>query len=229
MKIAICEDEEIMAKKIWNMLFDMPDMEAKYFLSATDLLKCCENGETFDIFFCDIVMDAMDGIALCREIKKIHKDAYIVILSNYIEFAPQGYEVGAFRYLLKPVTREALEKVIWEIREDMKKTSKILLKAVEGNIILKEQDILYAEIRDKETCIYYDGDSVTINKSLGELEASLNPHAFFRVHRKYLVNLERVREFDQSLLTLDNGKSLPVSRRQSAGFKKALYHFLGKI
>ncbi|MGN1147593.1 MAG: LytR/AlgR family response regulator transcription factor [Lachnospiraceae bacterium] len=229
MKIAICEDEEIMAKKIWNMLFDMPDMEAKYFLSSMDLLKCCEMGETFHIIFCDIVMESMDGIALCREIRKFDKEVYIVFLSNYIDFAPQGYEVGAFRYLLKPVTKEALEKVILEIREDMKKTSKVLLKAVEGNIILKEQDILYAEIKDKEACVYYDGDSVIINRSMGELEASLNPSAFFRIHRKYLVNLERVREYDQYHLTLDNGKSLPISKRQSAGFKKALYLFLGKI
>ena len=54
MKIAICEDEEVMAKKLWNMLFDMPDMEAKYFLNPVDLLRCCEAGETFDIFFCDV-------------------------------------------------------------------------------------------------------------------------------------------------------------------------------
>lgn len=59
---------------------------------------------------------------------------------------------------------------------------------------MKEQDILYAEIRDKEACIYYDGDTVTINRSLGELEETLNPDAFFRIHRKYLVNLERVQE-----------------------------------
>lgn len=226
MRIAICEDEEVMAKKLWNLLFDKPDVEAKCFVSPLELLKSYETGERYDILFCDAVMEPMDGIQLCKQIRKLDHEVYIVFITNYIEFAPQGYEVGAFRYLLKPITKETVEKVLAEIKEDMDKTSKVLLKTAEGSIILRGQDILYAEIQDKEACVYYNGDTVIVNKSLGELEEYFKPHAFFRIHRKYLVNLERVMEFDQTHLTLDNGKNLPISNRKAADFKKALYHLL---
>lgn len=226
MKIAICEDEEIMAKKLWTLLFDKHDIEAKCFINPQKLLESYESGERYDILFCDAVMEPIDGIQLCKQIRKLDSEVYIVFITNYIEFAPQGYEVGAFRYLLKPITNDAVEKVILEIKEDMEKTSKVLLKTAEGNIILKAQDILYVEISDKEACIHYNGDTVIINKSLGELEEQLKHYSFFRIHRKYLVNLERVMEFDQTLLTLDNGKSLPISKRKAAEFKKALYHLL---
>lgn len=228
MKIAICEDEEVIAQKLWTMLFDQEDIEAKYFTNPFELLKSYETGERFDILFCDAVMEPMDGIHLCKEIRKADQEVYIVFITNYIEFAPQGYEVGAFRYLLKPVSEESIEKVITEIREDMQKSSKVLLKTAEGNIILNAKDILYAEIKDKEACIHYNDDTVIVNRSLSELEELLKHHDFFRIHRKYLVNLERVMEFDQSFLTLDNGKTIPISIRKAADFKKALYRLLEK-
>lgn len=227
MKIAICEDEEVMAKKIWNLFFDRTNIEAKYYLNPIELLEQCKKGEKYDVLFCDVCMEPMDGIQLCKEIRRINSQVYIVFITNYIEFAPQGYEVEAFRYLLKPVTEETVGKVLQEIREDMVKTSKVALKTSEGSIILDGKDILYAEIKDKEAYVYYNNeDNVIVGKSLGELEEQLKGFSFFRIHRKYLVNLNRVREFDQYRLTMDSGKSLPISKRRVVEFKKALYDFL---
>ncbi len=227
MRIAICEDEEVMAKKIWNYFFGRNDVEAKYYLNPLDFLQQCKDGEKFDVLLCDICMKPMDGIRLCKEVRELDSEIYIVFITNYLEYAPQGYEVGAFRYLLKPVTESAVERVLREIREDIAKTSKILIKTAEGSIILNEQDILYIEIRDKEAYIYYNNEDVVIlAKSLGEIEEYLKGDSFYRIHRKYLVNLDRVREFDQYRLTLDNGKSLPISKRRAAEFKKVLYNFL---
>lgn len=228
MRIAICEDEEVLGQKLWNMLFDKPQIEAKCFYNPLELIKNYENGERYDILLCDICMEPMDGISLCRKIREFDSEVYIVFMSGYIEYAPKGYEVNAFRYLLKPITKENLEQVLTEIKENTEKTEKLLLKTAEGSIILKPDHILYAEILDKETKVYCDNDTVTVNKSLGELEDELSKEMFFRIHRKYLVNLERVREFDRCHLTLDNGKNLPVSVRKSAEFKKALYDFLDK-
>lgn len=226
MRIAICEDEEVMAQKLWRMFKDEPETEAEYFQNPLELLQEYENGGRYHILFSDAVMEPMDGIALCREIRKYDSSVYIVFVTNYIDYAPAGYEIGLFRYLLKPITKEAVEKVIQEIKADLASSARILVKTPECSLCLRWQDILYLEVSDKETCIYYEHDMIRVTKSLGELEEQLSPYTFFRVHRKYLVNLERVREFDQYHLTLDNGKTLPISRRKAYAFKKQLYRFL---
>lgn len=226
MRIAICEDEEVMAKKIWNMFVDHPEIDAVCFLNPLDLLKSYENGSHYDVLFCDAAMEPIDGISLCRKIREYDTDLYIVFVTNYIEFAPTGYEIGLFRYLLKPVSKESVEKVLSEIKTNLQHSSRILFKTAECCFFLKWQDILYLQVSDKETCIYYEQDVIRVTKSLGELEKQLQPYPFFRIHRKYLVNLERVQEFDQYHLTLDNGKTLPISRRKSFTFKKQLYQFL---
>lgn len=226
MKIAICEDEEVMAKKLWNMFVDHPEIDAVCFFNPLELLKSYECGERYQILFCDASMEPMDGITLCRKIREYDRNLYIVFVTNYIEYAPAGYEIGLFRYLLKPITQEAVEKVMREIKTDIRHSARILIKTAECSFFLDWRDILYLEVSDKDTCIYYEHDSVHISKSLVELEEQLQPYAFFRIHRKYLVNLERVREFDQYHLTLDNGKTLPISRRKSFTFRKQLYKFL---
>lgn len=228
MKIAICEDEELLAKKLWNIFIDNPDMEAEYFTHPLDLLKKYENGERYHILFCDAAMKPINGIQLCRLLRKYDKNMYIVFVTNYSEYAPEGYEIGLFRYLLKPITSEKIEKVMQEISADMQKSTRVLLKTPECSLLVKEQDILYIEAENKSSCIFYGNDSLHVGKGLGEMEQLLSPYSFFRTHRKYLVNLERIQQFDQYHVTLDNGRTLPVSRRKAVEFKKAIYQFLGE-
>ena len=226
MRIAICEDEEVVAQQIWGYLFDKEEIEAQYFLGPEKLLAEYENGKRFDVLFCDACMEGMDGIELCRKLRKYDSDLYIVFITNYVEYAPAGYEIGLFRYLLKPVTKEMVEKVLAEIRQDADKGGKLVLKTSFGNMIVSAKDILYMEIQDKETEIHCEDSVFRVSKSLGELEEMVADMPFFRIHRKYLVNLERVREFDQFQLTLDDGNFLPISYRKNHEFKVALYQFL---
>ena len=227
MRIAICEDEEIMAKEIWKFFFDIQDIEAKYFLDPHSFLRAYRDGEHFDIILCDAVMEPMDGITLCKNIRDIDPDVYIVFITNYIDYAPKGYEIGLFRYLLKPVTKEDILKVVGEIRQDAAKTSHIIAKTPTGSAIISFADIYYIEIRDKESHIYYDDAVAVADCSLSELEKQLNTNMFFRIHRKYLVNLEHVKEFNRHELMIDNGTMLPISYRKSKEFRSALYQFLG--
>lgn len=226
MRIAICEDEEIVAEKIWGYLFDKEDIEAQCFLEPEKLLAEYEQCRRFDVLFCDAKMDKMDGITLCAKLREYDPDLYIVFITNYVEYAPAGYEVGLFRYLLKPVTKEMVEKVLTEIRQDADKVGKLVLKTSFGNMIVNAHEILYMEIQDKETEVHCEDSVFRVSKSLAELEALVTDMPFFRIHRKYLVNLERVREFDQFQVTLDNGGFLPISYRKSHEFKTALYQFL---
>lgn len=228
MKIAICEDETVLAESLREMIGREDGAEVFSYKAPLELLEDYKNGIRYDVIFCDVVMEPINGIELCTRIRERDETVYLVFITNYVEYAPAGYELGVFRYLLKPVGEAEMKKVLEEIRADMSKTVKLLLKTPECSLLLDWRDILYIEVDDKEIIVYYEQDSIRQGGSLEEMEAWLKQKPFFRTHRKYLVNLERIREFSQDRLTLDNGKTLPISRRRAAEFKRKLYQYLEK-
>lgn len=226
MKIAICDDELVFVNQLNEYLWQQSDCTTESFLSPTELLDQYKAGQRYDVIFLDVMMEPMDGISVAHRIREYDKNVMLVFLTAYLEYAPAGYNVSAFRYLLKPITTKDLDLVMTDIRQELRQTHRILFKTPECEILINIMDIYYAETSDKETTIFYSGDALIIKKSLGELEALLPPHQFYRTHRKYLVNLAHVREFDNTHLTLDNHKTLPLSYRRSYDFRAALEKYI---
>lgn len=196
------------------------------FRSPAELLEKYRAGERYDVLFLDIVMEPINGINLAGRIRNYDRRALIVFLTCYLEYAPAGYEVNAFRYLLKPVTEEAFVRIMKEIRQELEAAHTLLIRTPECELLIHTAELHYLEANNKESTLYYMRDTVTLRRSLSDLEKELPPAFFFRIHRKYLVNLSRVREFDEKSLTLDCGKTLPISRRRSGGFRCALNHYI---
>lgn len=226
MKIAICDNEEIFVKKLYEYLWQQPDCSVQCFTSPSTLLQSYEGGERYDVLFLDILMKPFSGLSLSRKIRSYDSRVIIVFLTAYLEYAPAGYEVNAFRYLLKPVSQNDISQLMTEIRREFAVSRKLLLKTPQCELILNTEDILYFETNDKETTIYYEKDTFEVRRGLNELAAQLPPSLFFRIHRKYIVNLAHVREFDEKQLTLDSGHTLSVSRRKSQAFRKALEAYI---
>lgn len=95
-----------------------------------------------------------------------------------------------------------------------------------GSILVPEGSLIYIEAFDKEVQVFYDNDSFYIKKGLSELEDMLTKQQFFRIHRKYLVHLDHVVEYDTTKVTLDCGRTLPISRRRSKKFRQAMEAFI---
>lgn len=233
MKIAICEDEKIMADKIWNFFFDMKDIDAKCYPDSESLLEDYKNGERYDIIFCDIVMKSMNGIELCRAIRKLDETVYFCIITNYVEYAPSGYEAGVFRYLLKPVEKEDILKVLNDMQSIASSSSKIIIKTFHESVIFKSDSLIYIEVKDKYSYVHYwteddprREDTIITANSLQHLEETLAGKNFCRIHRKYGVNLEHVVSYNSLSVQMDCGITLPISYRKSGAFKDAFEAFL---
>ena len=226
MKIAICDDEKNFVKKIYEYLRQQPDCTVECFLSPSALLKKYEAGEQYDVLFLDVLMKPINGMSLAKRIRNYDSRAIIVFLTAYVEYAPAGYEVNAFRYLLKPISVNDLLLVMKDIRYQLTNSFKVLLKTPQCELIVHTDDILYLEANNKDSTVFYETDSVTLRKGLNELSSLFPPTLFFRIHRKYVVNLSRVRELDEDHVTLDCGKTLPVSRRKSREFRGALQTYI---
>ena len=101
-----------------------------------------------------------------------------------------------------------------------------MLKTSECEFLLRLKDIYYIESSNKDCILYYDKGKLVIRKGLTDLEALFPKQSFYRIHRKYLVNLAHVREFDETKLSLDCGGTLPISRRKSFPFRNALERYI---
>ena len=228
MKIAICDDEQVFAKKLHDYLWSQPDCSIDVFLSPLELLEKYKAGIFYDVIFLDILMEPINGIELAGKIREYDKNAAIIFLTAYAEYAPSGYEVRAFRYLLKPITQESVLQVMQDLHKNFGEYRKVLLKTSECEFLLNLDDIQYVEANNKECTIYYQKDKLILRKGLTELEAQFPADSFSRIHRKYLVNLAHVREFDESHLTLDCDLTLPISRRRNHEFRYLLERYIEK-
>ena len=226
MRIAICDDEKCFVESIYHYLWAEQDCTIETFLSAEELWAQYENGFHYDVIFCDIVMQPLNGIELAHKIRTLDQNVILVYLTSNLEYAPLGYEVRAFRYLLKPIYKEDLLSVISKIRKELRKEKKLLFETTIGSILVSEDAIKYIEVSNKEIQIFYNNDSFYIKKGLQELEDSLTDQNFFRIHRKYLIHLDHVLEYDNTKVTLDCGKTLPVSRRKSKAFRESMESFI---
>lgn len=226
MKIAICDDEPVFLKKIYDYLWQQPDCSVECFSSPLALWNQYMSGERYDVLFLDILMSPLNGMELAKKIREIDISVILVFFTVCLDYAPAGYEVGAFRYLLKPVTKEAISRVMRDIHAKLTDSHTLLIKTPECELLLHPQELQYLKADNKNTLVYHRDDVITLHKGLNELEAMLPPSTFFRIHRKYIVNLEYVREFDEAHLTLACGATFPVSRRRGKNFRRAVINYI---
>ena len=226
MKIAICDDEASFVNTIYQYLWDEQHCSIDTFLDPEQLLEQYENGIRYDVIFCDILMEPLNGIELARKIRILDQNVILVYLSSNLDYAPLGYEVRAFRYLLKPIKKEALLSIMTDIYQEPKIQNKLLFETPYGSILIPENSIQYVEVSDKELQIFYDNDSLCIKKGLNELETTLTSPYFFRIHRKYMVHLDHIAEYDSTKVTMDCRKTLPISRRKSKVFRETMNCFI---
>lgn len=104
MKIAVCDDEQIYLNKIHRELLELEGYAGEFkiteYLSGEDLIADF-SANVYDIIVLDIEMKQMSGMETAEYIRKLDTKTTIIFLTNYDSFAPKGYLVGAFRYVLK--------------------------------------------------------------------------------------------------------------------------------
>ena len=114
MRIAVCDDEEkfrLQEKNLIDKLCGSMDVVVDAFSDGKKLLERFD-ATAYNLVFLDIEMPVMDGITLAKEIRKRSEDTKIVFLTGHVEYAIEGYEVNALRYLTKPVAEDKLRDVL---------------------------------------------------------------------------------------------------------------------
>lgn len=228
MRIAVCDDEKACIDSVVTVLEDYAierrtDIDYETFERYPDLED--RVGE-FDVFVMDYQTPEIDGLTFARKIREqFGEDKTIIFLTSYQEIVYDTFAVRAHRFLVKPVDKQKFFEALDAAVSNSNTNRNLAIKA-EGRIeLIPLGDILYVEVADKECYICLEEEQVVCRKPISQLEEELIPHGFFRVHRAYLVNMKKIRSFDQKEIEFTNGEKIMMSKRRYKEFCKAYLEF----
>jgi two-component system, LytTR family, response regulator LytT len=247
MSAIIADDEQLAREELKFLLDQIGDVEVV--AMAANGLEALDAIERLDpaLAFLDIQMPGLDGISVLRRLREQNIDPPHVILSTaYDEFAVEAFRLEAMDYLLKPVDRERLEETVSRARRVVADRitepvhsptprtnpafTKLLLKSGTRNLIVDPQELIYATIADGViTLVTALAEGQSSFRTLEELVAALDPDVFWRAHRSFVVNINKIREIapwfkSTYQLKMDDKKvsEIPVSRMQSRRLREML-------
>jgi two-component system response regulator LytT len=228
LRIAICDDQLQCRKQTEEAVREcLKGLEygVELFKDGFEFLQAFGR-KPYDLVLLDIEMPKIDGISLAKELRKLHKDVPIVFLTSHIEYALEGYEVNALRYLTKPVSIPKLREVLSCVRQRMQEQRILWVKTELGDQKLPVREIVFMEAQNQNILIYTTGGTYNIRYNLSDYQQELASDGFFRIHRGYLVSLGHVKSVGKCELTMDNGAVLPVSRAKEKELKEALFQYI---
>ena len=228
MRIAICDDEEIYRielKSLLDKLLINVDYNIDTFDDGNRLTESFK-GLPYDLVFLDIEMPAVDGITLAKKIRAISEKVFIVFLTSHVEYAIEGYEVNALRYLTKPVDIEKLKEVIRFVQEKQGKERQLIIKEDGEELLINLNDVIFMESMNQNVRIVTSKGEHVIRYNIGAFEEQLKNDGFFRIHRGYLISLSKVKKLSKSDVIMDGDTILPVSRSNIKPLKDALYSYV---
>ncbi|MCI7322673.1 MAG: LytTR family DNA-binding domain-containing protein [Lachnospiraceae bacterium] len=222
-RIAICDDEEIYAEKIFKhidayMRQQKLPYEIDIFHSGKELMSLGVEMMKYKVVFLDINMEEVDGLATAGGIRQYSKDMFIVFVTAYITYALEGYKFNAVRFILKETKMfsEAIRECMDDIFEKMNHVSaRKDISFCEGRKVICLDRLLFIEsklhklefhIMEEQMQVY------TLNGTLNGVEDEYLPYQFIRIHQSYLVNMRHIRQIQRYEVVLSNGECLSVPK-----------------
>lgn len=228
MRIAICDDEELYRvelKTILDKLLINVDYNIDTFDDGNRLIESFK-AQPYDILFLDIEMPAVDGITLAKSLRAISEKVFIVFLTSHVEYAIEGYEVNALRYLTKPVDIEKLKEVIRYVQEKQGAVRQLIIKEDGEELLINITDVIYIESMNQNVRIVTTKGEHVIRYNIGDFEEQLKNDGFFRSHRGYLISLAKVKKLSKNDVIMEGDVILPVSRSNVKALKDTLYSYV---
>jgi two-component system LytT family response regulator/two-component system response regulator LytT len=242
----VVDDEQLAREELSFLLKGIPEVEvlqtASNGLEAIQLIEALEP----ELVFLDVQMPGLDGLGVIARLReKGGPLPHFILTTAFDQYAVEAFRLEALDYLLKPVEKERLEESVARARRLLDERpkdpsddtpakapqrTKLLVRSNNRNLIVDAQDLIYATIDDGMITVVtslFEGQSNY--RTIEELQSNLDPNLFWRVHRSFLVNINRIREvipwFKSSFqLKMDDKKQteIPVSRIQTRRLRTLL-------
>jgi two-component system response regulator LytT len=241
----VVDDEQLACDELSYLLNDFPEVEV--IATGSNGLEALELIQNLDpeLVFLDVNMPGLDGIGVVRRLREKGIDApHFIFVTAYDQYAVEAFRLEAMDYLLKPLDKGRLAETIDRVRRAIQDRrapeppepavtgrsatpaatrTKLLVRSNNRHLIVDANDVVYATIDDGLiTLVSTTLEGHSTYRTIEDLQANLDRDLFWRVHRSYLVNINRIKEvvpwFKSSYqLRMDDKKhtEIPVSRAQT--------------
>jgi DNA-binding LytR/AlgR family response regulator len=202
--------------------------------NAPEAQTLCDE-EQPDVAFLDLRMPGPDGVALAETLMANHPDLRVVIVSAHDEGALRAFEARVADYLLKPVRLDRLRQAVERVRETgsaaggPERLERIAVRRKDAYVVLELDQVVYFEVKDELVWAVTEEDRFAIDKTLAVLEEELDPEAFFRSHRGFIVRYDRIRAIEptgagtfQLLLDHPDEPKVPLARERAKKLRERI-------
>lgn len=218
MKIALCDDSQIHLEALKNVILStvyIGEARVEAFSSGLELLHKIQDGVNYDIVFLDIDMPEINGIELGKKIHDISPTTVLIFITAYPEYAIEGYECEALRYILKPYADDKIKETLGRAIEVSKAKKHFITVKVQNRWLrIFVNDIYYLECCRRHVLYHTNNRVIETSGIFSKAYEELKSYGFFQVHQGYIVNLDKIYDFKEYDIILDNGMTVPVSVRK---------------
>ena len=241
----IVDDEPLARKRIRSLLAADPEIEVAGECGdgASAVTRLLEARP--DLVFLDVQMPELDGFEVLRAVAGEHAPV-VVFVTAFDRYAVKAFETHALDYLLKPFKRqrfqEALRRAKTELHDRTRQSAermaallsqlapasqRLVVRSSGRIVVLRPADLDWVEAAANYVCLHAGPHQYLVRETLGAFEKRLPAGRFLRIHRSYVVNLDRIRELQpcngsEYMVLLRNGKELPLSRSYRDAIESAL-------
>jgi len=197
MKILIVDDEALALARLKRMLNTLGYENIAEAGSASDALEAIKENH-FDLALLDINMPGSSGLELGYELRYHQEDIAIIFQTAYDEHALKAFDIGAVGYLVKPFSIEQLEQSIARVKLESKNSHdlRLMSKTGESYYLLKPEEIYYVKADLSEVMLRSSKGFSYYAQKISDLEKRLLDYDFVRIHRSYLININKIKEIE---------------------------------
>ena len=232
----VVDDEPLARDELRFMLGQCEDIEVVgEARNASEAQALCTEQQP-DVAFLDLRMPGPDGVALAETLMATHPDLRVVIVSAHDEGALRAFEARVADYLLKPVRLERLRQAVDRVRGDAgsansshERLERIAVRRKDAYVVLELDLVVYFEVKDELVWAVTKEDRIAIDKTLAMLEEELDPEAFFRSHRGFIVRYDGIRAIEptgagtfQLLLDHPENPKVPLARERAKKLRERI-------
>lgn len=227
----IVDDEPMARDVVRRYIEQMPSLRiAGEFGNAIDATLFLQKN-TVDMIFLDIRMPQLNGTDFVRSLRSVPK---IIFTTAHKEYAHEGFELDVVDYLLKPIRFDRFlravnkafpsgqydAKIAMTAGPETKFASPFIYVKVDRKMIkVMLDEILYIESDKDYVKIFTTGSTIITRQTISSIEAMLSENKFFRIHRSFIVSLEKIKSFTNETVEIGN-KELPIGKLYRNSFLK---------
>lgn len=228
MRIAVCDDEQTIRETLETYLNEY--FESRRMSSEVDLYasggEFVKNNARYDLVFMDYELPDGNGIDFVKQIRQENDRIFIVFSTSYGEHVFESFSLNTFRYLLKPLGRDAVFETMDAFVKLYQTNRKIIINGLNKETFVDADAVMYIEAQKKYTLVRTTQGSYTSYKSISRYEAEINHTHFFRTHRSYIVNMKYISEIEKKTIVLSNGERIVISPRVYDAFLQSYMGYL---